>query len=97
MATFNLNISMIKTLFVFIGFLISMNDLFKSCNLLNITILPFIFLLQENFFHHLCSSLLFLKLQKGEPSYILVGMQIVIVTLENSKESPQKVKNRTIP
>ena len=33
--------------------------------------------------------------RKGNPSALLVGMQIAAATMENSMEVPQKIKNRT--
>ena len=33
--------------------------------------------------------------RKGNPSALLVGMQISAATMENSMEVPQKIKNRT--
>ena len=32
--------------------------------------------------------------RKGDPSALLVGMQTVAATVENSVEVPQKIKNR---
>ena len=34
--------------------------------------------------------------EKGEPSGILVAMQIGAATMENSMEGPQKIKNETV-
>ena len=34
-------------------------------------------------------------MEKGEPFYTVVGMQIGAVTVESSKELPQKIKNGT--
>ena len=33
--------------------------------------------------------------RKGNPRALLVGLQIVAATMENSMEVPQKLKNRT--
>lgn len=35
--------------------------------------------------------------QKGHPGALLVGMWIGVATMENSREDPPKIKNRTIP